>query len=491
MDNRFGDVSSVLGYAVLTVGLALILHPAARDVACAAVLGALVGVLRQLGRGRRTVEALMPFLAATCVSAIVALAVKYDVTDPGLRAMIASLVVFIPGVALTTAFLELTEGQMVAGSSRLVWGGTQLGLLAFGIVAGIGMVGVSAQRAFSSSDALLGSWAPWLGVLVFAVGVTIAHSAPPGSFPSLLVVLYAAWIGQVVGNELFGAYASGFTGALVMTVAAYLLARRPSTMPVYAVFLAGFWLLVPGSLGLIGLTTVLAIPESASTEDILAIVASIAAVALGVLCGVEFHAWVTRVGRPHAACGAKGRLTVRCILAANRSLLYAVTVRVAIVAVVDRSVLHVARPGPRDPQRGRGAEQRLALRPPGSPGLPVGEVDGARLPDWRRRRARECARDRVDGRGELARRAARPGRRCLLRPALVLAAVRGAGSGRRRPRGCASPQPRPRAHGGCPSSGIGQPWPSPSSCSRFSSSSSSGRCSGSRSARAGRRRQTR
>ena len=37
--------------------------------------------------------------------------------------------------------------------------------------------------------------------------------------------------------------------------------------------------------------------------------------------------------------------------------------------------------------------------------------------------------------------------------------------------------------------GLGQRWPSSSSCSRFSSSSSSGRCSGSRSGRAGRPRQ--
>jgi len=307
MDNRFGDAASVVGYAVLTIGIALILHPAIRDVACAAVLGALVGILRRFGRGRRTVEALMPFLAATCVAAIVALAVKYDVTDPGLRAMIASLVVFIPGVALTTAFLELTEGQMVAGASRLVWGGTQLGLLAFGIVVGVGMVGIPLQRAFSSSDALLGDWAPWLGVLVFAVGVTIAHSAPPGGFASLLVVLYAAWVGQVVGNELFGAYASGFTGALVMTLAAYLLAHRPSAMPVYAVFLPGFWLLVPGSLGLIGLTSALALPESASAEDILAIVASIASVALGVLCGVELHAGLTGASRRVRRVGRKRR----------------------------------------------------------------------------------------------------------------------------------------------------------------------------------------
>ena len=46
----------------------------------------------------------------------------------------------------------------------------------------------------------------------------------------------------------------------------------------------------------VGFTTVLALPESASAEDILAIVASIAAVALGVLCGVELHAWLTRAG---------------------------------------------------------------------------------------------------------------------------------------------------------------------------------------------------
>jgi len=41
---------------------------------------------------------------------------------------------------------------------------------------------------------------------------------------------------------------------------------------------------------------VLAVPESASAEDILAVVAPIAAVALGVLCGVELHAWLTRAG---------------------------------------------------------------------------------------------------------------------------------------------------------------------------------------------------
>jgi uncharacterized membrane protein YjjB (DUF3815 family) len=239
----------------------------------------------------------MPFVAAFAAAGLTALVVDQDLADPGLRAIIAALVVFIPGVALTTAFLELTEGQMISGSSRLVWSGTQLGLLAFGIVAGIGAVGVPAEQAFASADPVLGSWAPWLGVLVFAIGVTIAHSAPPGAFASLLVVLYAAWTGQVLGNALFGGYVSGFVGALVMTLVAYQLARLPTTMPVYAMFLPGFWLLVPGALGLIGLTTILATPETASSADIVAVVGSIAAVALGVLCGVELHLWLSGAER--------------------------------------------------------------------------------------------------------------------------------------------------------------------------------------------------
>ena len=87
------------------------------------------------------------------------------------------------------------------------------------------------------------------------------------------------------------AYSSGFVGAVVMTFVAYQLARLQSTMPVYAMFLPGFWLLVPGSLGLIGLTTFLAFPDTASGADVFAVIGAIAAVALGVLCGVEVHRW--------------------------------------------------------------------------------------------------------------------------------------------------------------------------------------------------------
>jgi uncharacterized membrane protein YjjP (DUF1212 family) len=289
---RFGAVASIAGYAVLTIGICMILHPALRDVAAAAVFGAIVGLLRLVTRNESTLQILLPVIAAFSIAALTAVAVKHDWTDPGLRAMIASLVVFLPGAALTTAVLELAAGDMIAGSSRLVWAGVQLLLLAFGILAGIEAGGVSSAAAFSSRSEVLGEWATWLGVLVFAVGVLVAHSMPPRAFTGLLVVLYAAWIGQVIGNELVGGYASGFVGALVMTPVAAVVARLPATMPAYASFLPGFWLLVPGAMSLIGLTELAGDASATGTEDFLAAIGSIMAVALGVLCGTQLLAWL-------------------------------------------------------------------------------------------------------------------------------------------------------------------------------------------------------
>jgi uncharacterized membrane protein YjjP (DUF1212 family) len=309
MRPRFGPAQSIAGYAVLSLGLCLILHPAPRDVAAAAVLGALVGVLRSVGRGQPQLQILMPILAAVTVAALAALAVEHDLVGPGLRGMVASLVVFLPGAALTTAVLELAAGQMISGSSRLVSGLMQLALLAFGIVAGIQAVGVASSRVFSGSDEVLGAWAPWLGVLVFAAGVTVANSAPARSFPGLLVVLYAAWIGQFAGNAIFGGYVSALVGAAVMTPVAFWVSRLHSAMPPSASFLPGFWLLVPGALGLIGLTQIAGDADAAGTEDLIATTVSIFAIAVGVLVGTLLLTGATAAGR--VVGGVSGSLTER------------------------------------------------------------------------------------------------------------------------------------------------------------------------------------
>ena len=96
---------------------------------------------------------------------------------------------------------------------------------------------------------------------------------------------------------MFGGYVSGFVGAFVMTPVAHWTATLvPRAMPRRASFLPGFWLLVPGALGLVGLTRV-AGDGSTGSQEVVATVVSIFAVALGVLAGtLLIDAWSV-VGR--------------------------------------------------------------------------------------------------------------------------------------------------------------------------------------------------
>jgi uncharacterized membrane protein YjjB (DUF3815 family) len=99
-------------------------------------------------------------------------------------------------------------------------------------------------------------------------------------------VLVAAWLGQVIGDRLFGGATSGFFGALAMTPLALALATIPGGPPSQVTFLPAFWLLVPGALGLAGVTKVIGDPASAGLGDLVEPLGSIVAIALGVLCGV-------------------------------------------------------------------------------------------------------------------------------------------------------------------------------------------------------------
>jgi uncharacterized membrane protein YjjB (DUF3815 family) len=126
-------------------------------------------------------------------------------------------------------------------------------------------------------------------VLVYGVGAAAYFSAPRGALRWLLLVLFTAWVGQRLGSLLVGANVSGFVGALAMTPVALAVARLPGGPPSQVTFLPAFWLLVPGAIGLIGVTEVVGDPGSAGLQSLVQPVAAIVAIALGVLCGTALY----------------------------------------------------------------------------------------------------------------------------------------------------------------------------------------------------------
>jgi uncharacterized membrane protein YjjP (DUF1212 family) len=290
MKARFSRVITVMGHVVLTVGICALLQPTWGDLALAALFGVLVGLLKLVGERWTSIEMIMPVSAAFAVSATTFLLAGWGWADADLRAMIAPLVTFLPGAALTMAVVEISAAQMVTGASRLVAGSLQLLLLAFGIIGAAQVVGLpSPDDVVGRADNPLGTWGPLLGVLAVGVGSYLYHSAPRRSLGWLCLVLYAGWIGQFLGNQILGSYLSGFVGAIVMTPMAYLVERLPSGPPALVSFLPAFWMLVPGALSLMGITEYLGHDAVAGIQDLLGALGSMVAIGLGVLCGYPLY----------------------------------------------------------------------------------------------------------------------------------------------------------------------------------------------------------
>src|SRR5262249_9347308 len=139
---RFGPAGAVLGHMILTIGLAIVLMPTITNLAAAATLGAIVGLLKVFNRDRPVLAVPLPVVGAALVSALAYLALKWGFPLDPRHALVPPLVSFLPGAMLTFGMVELAYGDMVSGSSRLTTGFVQLFLLAFGLAAGAALVGV-------------------------------------------------------------------------------------------------------------------------------------------------------------------------------------------------------------------------------------------------------------------------------------------------------------------------------------------------------------
>ena len=289
---RFGAIGSVLGHTILSVGLAIVLLPTRNNLMAAAVLGFIVGLIKLFNRGRAMLAVPLPVVTAAIVSTLVFLALRYGVPLDPLHAMVPPLVTFLPGGMLTIGMVELAYGDMVSGTSRLVTGFVQLILLAFGLAVGAVLVGYRPDDLLATTEYIKVPWAPWMGVLVFGLGVYLNFSAPRNSLQWILLVLLVAFAAQRLTYGLFGSEISGFFGTLCATPLGYLIQLRFAGPPAMVTFLPSFWLLVPGALGLLSVTRMLS-DRAAGLDGLLTVVFVITSVALGTLVGAALYKWLT------------------------------------------------------------------------------------------------------------------------------------------------------------------------------------------------------
>jgi uncharacterized membrane protein YjjP (DUF1212 family)/uncharacterized membrane protein YjjB (DUF3815 family) len=297
----FGPLTRVAGNVLAAAGLAVLLGGAWADIAIAATLGGVVGVLLLVELPQRY-QVLMVLAAAFVVALVVFLVARTGLPLVILPSLMAPLVTLLPGAALTTGAVELSTGQMISGAGRIAAGGMQLVLLALGITGAAALAGVPVIE-LDTPPQPLGPLAPWIAVAVFGVGILVNRSARPHSVGWILLVLYVAYGAQVVGDALFGSVLSAFVGAVAMTPVADVISRAPGGPPTMVSFLPAYWLLVPGAVGLEGVTSLLD-GDASGLTTLITTLTTMVTISLGVLVGFGISTFTRRVTLPRRADGS-------------------------------------------------------------------------------------------------------------------------------------------------------------------------------------------
>ncbi|NUQ32138.1 MAG: threonine/serine exporter family protein [Dermatophilaceae bacterium] len=239
-----------LAWPVLAVGIALILQPGWANVAAAAVGALVVLALVQLAERYEVVKALLPTLAAFAVS----------------------LLVF--GAA----------GHMQAGSARLTYGLAQLGLFALGLLMATAVLRIPTSTLVNLRVDDIGWAGAPVGLVLIGASIGLMEGLPLRMQGWVLLVLSLAFGAQLAGQELGSIALGGFLGAIAASLGASVVELRRPQLPRLVLFLPAFWLLVPGSLGLVGVTELAAGRESA-TDVALGLLGVAIAISLGLLVG--------------------------------------------------------------------------------------------------------------------------------------------------------------------------------------------------------------
>ena len=273
-----------LGWVGFSVGIGLILQPDPVSLAVNAVCAVLVWILVRVSQRIAFVRKVLPTLAAFVVACLVFTADHYQLLDAPLRTILAPLAILLPGSALVIGISELAAGAMVAGVSRIGYGVVRLLLFAAGIVAAVALFQVPPQELNDVRVNTLGWWSAPIGLLLIGVGVSFMQGARERLMLWITLNVAVSFLVQTLGQQLGGALLGGFLGAGAATLGAALVEMIRPKLPRMVVFLPAFYLLVPGSLGLLSVTQ-LAVDADGLAATGFAIAQQVTAIALGLLFG--------------------------------------------------------------------------------------------------------------------------------------------------------------------------------------------------------------
>lgn len=278
---RFGHALSTLMHGITAGGMAVFFGGTLADVALAAGIGLTLGLLAQYAQ-RSTDQARVFELVGAAFAAFAAgtLSSLWPATTPSL-VTVAALIVLLPGMSLTTAMTELATRNLIAGTARLMSAVIVLLELVVGVAIGERVAGALVDVRHTV-PVPLPEWSHWVALAVSSLSVAVVVRAHPRAFGWIFVACVTGYVGSRAGTAWLGGPLGVMIGAFALGVLGNVYARLLDR-PAQIVLVPAVLLLVPGSMGFRGMSSLLDHDTLTGVETVFAMFVVATAIVAGLL----------------------------------------------------------------------------------------------------------------------------------------------------------------------------------------------------------------
>lgn len=275
-------LETVFGYLLASAGVAGLLKGGPAEMASAAAMGLMLGVLAQLAPGRPRLAATFEALAAFLVALLTAGIAHLIPIAP--LVLTAGVIVLLPGLTLTTAAAEVATQHLVSGTARFAGAIAVLLKLAFGALVGTRLAETLGWTALPIMSQPQPAWMQPVALAISAGAFALLFKARIRDWWVVFLGATISYVSAQLAIPALGAELGLFVAAFIVTVLSNIYARL-ANRPGATFRLPGLILLVPGSVGFKSLTFVFEKDVFLGLDTAFSVVTLVAALVAGLLLG--------------------------------------------------------------------------------------------------------------------------------------------------------------------------------------------------------------